>query len=54
MICNEEEVIVYCDGQLVYSGSWGNADGKIKNSVFDWYLLDDWESADAIVIVVSE
>ena len=54
MINNEQEVIVYRDGQLVYNGSWGNADGKIKNSVFDWYLLADCESADAIVIIVSE
>lgn len=54
MINNEQEVIVYRNGEFIYSGSWENADGKIKNSIFDWYLLDDCESADAIVVIVSE
>lgn len=50
-IRNEQTVVVYENGGIVYEGEWGNANDEIKNAYCDWYLLSNVEEYDIIVIL---
>lgn len=50
-IRNDQNVVVYENGEMIFKGVWNDANDEIKNANGDWYALANCEECDIIVIL---